>query len=167
MIDAAVAREASEDETGAERGRTILVDGFNVLHALLSNDERRDGWWKRAERERLLERATSWPERADQVWVAFDGSDPSWSVWTEPVARPVSPADGERLPVHSVFVESADDWIVRRARRAADPERVVVVTRDRQVAGRARSAGCEVQPPWTFLARCGAGDPDSVRLARD
>jgi hypothetical protein len=158
--------------------RVILVDGFNVLHAVLLGKERETGWWQRATRERLLRRASLWPERSDEVWIAFDGAQPAWSVWAEPVARIVangdaagdSPSDtpGQGPMVHNVHVESADDWIVRRARRAADPARTIVVSGDRKVAGRARSAGCEVWTPWAFVSHCpspggaaAAGDPAS------
>ena len=132
-----------------EERRVILVDGFNVLHATLQKAERDAGWWKREQRERLLQRVARWPTAEDEVWVAFDGTQPAWSCWAEPVARVVTQesqpletrSEGAGDPtVHSVYVESADDWIVRRARRAPHPERTIVVTRDRQVAGRARGA---------------------------
>jgi len=163
MIDAVLSRE--------ER-RVILVDGFNVLHAVLQKAERESGWWKREQRERLLRRVAKWPTAQDEVWVAFDGTQPAWSVWAEPIARipaqavsadsqPGMPALSRPVPVHSVYVESADDWIVRRARRAPHPERTIVVTRDRQVAGRARSAGCEVWSPWSFMSRCPDGESDA------
>lgn len=132
--------------------RVILVDGFNVLHAVLLGSER-EGWWRREVRERLLERLGLWRESGDQIWVAFDGACPSWSVWAEPVAQMLGvPAGGPLL--HCVFVESADDWIVRRARRAPDPARTIVVSADRKVVGRARGAGCEIWTPWAFMARC-------------
>lgn len=151
-----------------EERRVILVDGFNVLHAVLLGKDRDSGWWRREHRERLLLRVRDWPGANDQIWVAFDGTQPSWSVWMEPVAtilppRPASPsslssparAEHPRGPiVHSVYVESADRWIVRRARRTAHPERTVIVTADRQVAGRARSAGCEIWTPWAFMSQC-------------
>lgn len=185
MIDAVL----SEQER-----RVILVDGFNVLHSVLLKQEREAGWWRRVQRERLLQRVSLWPLHADRIWVAFDGAQPAWSVWAEPVAKIVEPqlppvipdtpgesgsgkesggASGDasgnasgsrsRRPlhtaaarpiVHSVYVESADDWIVRRARRAPDPDRTIVVSADRQVTGRARSAGCEVWSPWSFMSRC-------------
>lgn len=185
MIDAVL----SEQER-----RVILVDGFNVLHSVLLKQEREAGWWRRVQRERLLQRVSLWPLHADRIWVAFDGAQPAWSVWAEPVAKiveqqlpPVIPdtpgesgsvkesggasgnasgnASGSRSRrplhtaaarpiVHSVYVESADDWIVRRARRAPDPDRTIVVSADRQVTGRARSAGCEVWSPWSFMSRC-------------
>ena len=150
------------DPDGGTR-RTILVDGFNVLHAVLLGRDRADGWWRRVFRERLLDRVCSWRGGGDEIWVAFDGSRPATSVWAEPVATPLdapagtTPAGGpltRRPIVHNVFVESADDWIVRRARRAERPEELIVVTADRKVAGRARSAGCEILTPWDFIERC-------------
>jgi predicted RNA-binding protein with PIN domain len=134
-------------------GRVVLVDGFNVLHAVLLGNERDGGWWKREARERLLRRVRTWPGPDDALWVAFDGSMPAWSVWAEPVAVPQERTHPGPI-VHSVFVESADDWIVRRARRAEEPARLLVVTGDRQVAGRARSAGAEISSPWSFISRC-------------
>ena len=133
--------------------RVILVDAFNVLHAVLLGKERALGWWRREERERLLRRISLWQSGPDEIWVAFDGAQPAWSVWAEPIVRPATSASPGPI-VHSVFVESADDWIVRRARRAARPDQTVVVSADRKVAGRARSAGCEVWTPWAFISRC-------------
>jgi hypothetical protein len=156
MIATAIASETD----GPEPGRMILVDGFNVLHAMLDPGERENGWWRRQQRERLLRSIAGWPIPGDVFWVAFDGAEPSWSVWAEPVARVLDPRPStaeDSLPralIHSVYVESADDWIVRRARRVQDPDRTVVVTRDRQVAGRARSAGCTVWSPGELIAAC-------------
>ena len=166
MIDAAF--DASAQTDPGER-RTILVDGFNVLHAVLEEHERETGWWRRTQRERLLRLASSWPTATDELWVAFDGARPAWAQWAEPVVQLESQgalAAGDRpdVPrVHSVYVESADDWIVRRARRASAPERTFVVTRDKQVEGRARSAGCHIWSPWAFLSEC--PDPDAKRGA--
>ncbi|MAG30087.1 MAG: hypothetical protein CL908_04235 [Deltaproteobacteria bacterium] len=162
MIDAEL--EASQKQPAR---RVILVDGFNVLHAVLLGPER-ERWWRREVRERLLARIGLWQGEqsrmgeggagdehggTDEIWVAFDGAKPAWSVWAEPVAEPMK-RRGAGATVHSVFVESADDWIVRRARRAPDPTRTIVVSADRKVTGRARSAGCETWTPWAFMSRC-------------
>lgn len=132
-------------------GRTVYVDGFNVLHAAILTGRRGSDWWSAPIRERLLARVTGWPDLADGLWVVFDGAGPGWSMR---IAGPRGAA-GPEPRVHVVFAASADDWIVRRARRATDPTRVVVVSADRQVAGRARSAGCEVLAPRAFASRCG------------
>ena len=157
MIDAAF-EEASR--TAPDERRTILVDGFNVLHAVLEERERETGWWRRTQRERLLRLAGGWPVATDELWVAFDGARPAWAQWAQPVvkleSRSLLAAGGRPTGalVHSVYVESADDWIVRRARRASSPDRTFVVTRDKQVEGRAKSAGCHVWSPWAFLSEC-------------
>ena len=161
MIDEAFEQASGEASAAAlaER-RIILVDGFNVLHAVLEENERETGWWRRTQRERLLRLAAGWPIPTDELWVAFDGARPAWAQWAEPFvqveSRPPRAAGGRPTGplVHSVYVESADDWIVRRARRAAAPDRTFVVTRDRQVEGRAKSAGCHVWSPWAFLSEC-------------
>jgi len=155
-IDEGIERDSDaeiEAERGASDPRTVFVDGFNVLHTVLLAGERDSVWWGRDAREKLLSRVCTWPDPRDEIWVAFDGSQPAWSVLALPAGR----AAGGRGPmVHSVFVESADDWIVRRARRALPAAHALVVSADRKVAGRARSAGCEVWTPWAFIARCGA-----------
>jgi len=147
-----------DSATPTARRRVILVDAFNVLHAVLLGKEREHGWWRRVERERLLRRVSTWESGPAEIWVAFDGGQPAWSVWAEPVVRPRT-SDSRGPTVHSVFVESADDWIVRRARRARHPKRVVVVSADRKVAGRARSAGCEIWTPWAFISQCPPTQP--------
>ncbi len=173
MIDAAFDQGGSDRHAAPppvqteSRRRVILVDGFNVLHAVLLKTERDSGWWKRVHRERLLRRLAAWPRPRDELWVAFDGAQPTWSVWAEPVAEVFEGASAgllterqselrndARLMLHSVYVESADDWIVRRARRTSTPDQTVVVSADRQVAGRARSAGCEVWTPWSLMEQC-------------
>ena len=168
--------------------RLILVDAFNVLHVALLGEDRGEGWWRRTNRERLLDLVAGWRGGPDEIWVAFDGPRPSLEVRGE-LAGPgisfgqddpgqddpgqddpgqddpgsedsVQPSGRGRGPtIVSLFVESADDWIVRRARRASQPDRVVVVSADRKVAGRARSAGCEVMPPWRFVAGCRPPEP--------
>jgi hypothetical protein len=149
-IDSVIGSEIEDEDPVSER-RTLLVDGFNVLHTVLLAGDRDSIWWGRDAREKLLARICAWPDPRDEIWVAFDGSQPAWSVLAVPAGLA---AGGGGPTVHSIFVESADDWIVRRARRAPLPARVLVVSADRKVAGRARSAGCEVWTPWAFVARC-------------
>lgn len=152
-------RETEPKSLAADAGgRTILVDGFNVLHAVLLGEDRAGAWWRSELRARLLDRVSAWRSNGDEIWVAFDGARPATSVWAEPVAMPNGDPGTQTGPtVHVVFVESADDWIVRRARRAEEPGRLVVVSADRKVAGRSRSAGCEIMTPWAFIARCPSG----------
>ncbi|MFP6654506.1 MAG: NYN domain-containing protein, partial [Myxococcota bacterium] len=125
------------------------------------------GWWRREERERLLRRISTWQSGPDEIWVAFDGTQPAWAVWAEPVMRPMTCAT--RGPtIHSVFVESADNWIVRRARRTTRADQMIIVSGDRKVTGRARSAGCEVWTPWAFMSCCaGEANRSGVDVSMD
>ncbi len=137
---------AAPDEPGL-----FLVDGFNVLHAGVLKGRDRAGWWTAAVQLRLVERAARLEPPEAEVCVVFDAATP----------RSERCAPGPELArVQLVFTPSADDWIVRHVRQSAAPERLAVVTGDRQVAGRARHAGARIVPPRAFLARCPA--PDSV-----
>lgn len=138
-----------------------LVDGFNLLHTVLLGGEERSRWWTAAGRSRVLEAVADATHERDhaRVWVVFDGSRPA----------PPSP-DGDAGRLHAVFAPSADDWLVRRVREAASPDRVVVVTADRKLANRARHHGASVMTPVDFLAREtaiaeGARDPSAPKDA--
>lgn len=129
--------------------RIWLVDGYNVLHAGVLRGRDRRGWWKAPGQERLLALAATFDDPEAEIWVIFD-------------RRPdLSDTDEPSLPAGSrvrlVYAESADDWVVRRVRRAEDPSSLAVVTADRQVQGRARHAGGHVVSPLAFLARCDPG----------
>ncbi len=137
-----------------------LVDGFNVLHAGILRGRDRAEWWTAPRRRELLARAALFEDRpedrpehrtdpadpataeAPEIWVVFDGSG-NHQDWPEAPAH-----------LHQVFAPSADDWLVARVKAAPDPSRVVVVTRDRKVADRARHRGARVAGPAEFLARC-------------
>jgi predicted RNA-binding protein with PIN domain len=140
-------REGGADEASGEDAAPALpsvdlwlVDGFNVLHAIVLGGEPRGRFWDGEHRGRLIAQLARGLASGTPIVVVFDGR------------RPVDgdaahPADGVEL----VFAPSADDWMVRRARSAGD-ERVGVVTRDRKVAGRCRHAGAEVVEPGPFMA---------------
>ncbi len=124
-----------------------LIDGYNVLHAGLGPgaEQRRGEWWRRPNRERVRAAAERFPlvleREGAEIWLVFDGSCPP----DEPL---------ETGPIHTVFAQPADDWLVDRVRRAETPESLAVVTADRQVAGRARHCGAHVVAPRAFLAAC-------------
>jgi predicted RNA-binding protein with PIN domain len=121
-----------------------LVDGYNVLHAVVLGGKDRSRWWTGSRRRELLERASGFDADVE-IWIVFDGPDDSGAV-----------AD-ERGP-HCVFADSADAWLVERVRRAEDPTSIAVVTSDRQVAGRARGRGARIVSPQDFLARCATSE---------
>jgi predicted RNA-binding protein with PIN domain len=114
-----------------------LVDGMNVIGT------RPDGWWKdrHAAMVRLVDQLERWvSESGEDVTVVFE--------------RPPSP------PIRSTVIEvahaprprpnSADDEIARRLGEDPDPNQVRVVTSDRWLADRARSAGATVVPAESF-----------------
>ena len=138
----------SEDEP-----RIWLVDGFNVLHAGVLAGRDRAGWWRAESQLRLLRRVARFDPAEAEVWVVFDAAHER-SERCEPLAA--SPR------TKLVFAPSADDWLVRRVRQADEPERLAVVTGDRQVQGRVRHAGARVISPRAFLARCPGDDPASA-----
>jgi len=137
----------ARDMSGA--GELWLVDGFNVVQVALLAGRDRHEWWTAPYRAELLRRAGAFDgvEAADaELWVAFDGR------------RAATESAG---PVRSVFVPSADEWVLARVRAASDPARVRVVTADRRLAARVRRRGAQVVSPAAFLGRC------AVREAAD
>lgn len=119
---------------------TWLIDGFNVVQVALLAGRDRSSWWSGPQRAELLARAEGFEQPGVPVLVVFDG------------ARPVEPDAVGR--VRSVFAPSADDWLVDRVRAAEAPDRVIVVTADRRLAGRVRHHGARVVSPREFLDRC-------------
>jgi hypothetical protein len=120
---------------------TWLVDGFNVVQVALLGGRDRSTWWSAAQRAELIARAEEFEEAEAPVFVVFDGAQ----------SLGEDPAPGR---VRRVFAPSADDWLVDRVRRDAAPERLVVVTADRRLAGRVRHHGARVVSPGEFLGRC-------------
>jgi predicted RNA-binding protein with PIN domain len=122
-----------------------LIDGYNVLHAGVLRGRDRAGWWTAPMQARVIERVERF-ERADaELCVVFDAS-------RRDADRAVDPAPDSAVPV--VFAPSADEWLVRRVKAAADPTRIAVVTADRKLADRARHHGARVVSPREFLSRC-------------
>jgi hypothetical protein len=124
---------------------TWLVDGFNVVQVALLGGRDRHAWWTSGQRAELLARAEAFEDVEAPVFVVFDGAR----------APGEEPGAGR---VQRVFAPSADDWLVDRVRRDAAPERLVVVTADRRLAGRVRHHGARVVTPGEFLGRCRASE---------
>ncbi len=121
-----------------------LVDGFNVVSVGLLREQGqgsgRAGWWRRQNRDALVERARGFDDPAAEVWIVFDGADPG--------------GNEEGATPRTVFARSADDWLLEQVRAADDPARLTVVTADRRLANRVRSRGAQVVSPGDFLGRC-------------
>jgi uncharacterized protein YaiI (UPF0178 family) len=118
-----------------------LVDGMNVIGT------RPDGWWRdrsgamHALVDDLDAFAAGRPE--DEVAVVLDGRPRDVGA---PTHVDVAFAAGGR--------DAADHEIARRA--AADPDDLVVVTSDRELAERVRAAGARVEPSRGFRERLDA-----------
>ena len=123
-------------------GPIWLVDGYNALSVGLLGGEERSQWWRAACRERLLEHSARFREPGAELWVVFDGSDPS--------GGRTSADDHPK----TVFAPDADAWLAARVRGSAHPQQITVVTADRRLAGRVRGAGAAVVSPGDFLLRC-------------
>ena len=132
---------AMEPEESAPEPRVWLVDGYNVMNVGLLAGRVREGWWTGSFRDELLGRAERFEADTAEIWVVFDGAQPSGD---QSVGR-----------VRSVFAPSADEWLLARIRER-DPAQVALVTADRRLAARARSRGALVVAPAAFLARCRA-----------
>ncbi len=118
-----------------------LVDGYNVLHALLSGETQRERFWDRASRERLLGLVAAARPVLGPIEVVFDGPHPTGETEPEPAVR-------------TTFAEDADGFLLAQIAAASHPERIALVTRDRELAARARSRGARVVAPQRFLAWC-------------
>jgi len=116
----------------AEVGQMIVVDGNNVMGS------RPDGWWndRAGAARRLVEQLGAWAAQSgDDVLVVFDGPRP-----------PEMPAP-ERVEVRFARrrgPDAADDDIAALVGGDPEPEKLLVVTSDAELARRVREHGAEV-----------------------
>jgi predicted RNA-binding protein with PIN domain len=122
----------------------LIIDGFNVLHAVVLAGRDRAGWWQPAVQRRLVERVERLDLSYPSVWVVFDRR-PSTNGAPEEVTT-----NDPRLRV--VYAPSADDWIVQEVERLAPRHSVTVVTSDRPLRERVRRAGGLPLSPRTLLS---------------
>jgi predicted RNA-binding protein with PIN domain len=151
-------RETPDVVAEATAPKVWLVDGYNVLHAGVLRGRDRRGWWTAAVQARLVAVAETFDDAGAEIVVVFDAREPELAE-SAAALRLEGPAPPSR--VRLVYAPSADDWLVKQVRSAAEPGRIAVVTGDRQVQGRARHRGAQVIAPLAFLARCdrSAGEP--------
>jgi predicted RNA-binding protein with PIN domain len=116
-----------------------VVDGMNVIGS------RPDGWWRdrHGAMVDLVGRLERWAEATgEEVTVVFE-------------RRPVPEISSQRVVVEhapQARANAADDEIVRLMAADPEPEKVRVVTSDRDLAGRVRLLGAEVEPACRFRA---------------
>ncbi len=129
-----------------ERPYTILIDGYNVT--------KQHPRWRALSPSRARQQLTAaiqhakWPVPVARVELVFDGDST------------VTPAGRRAGPVGEVFgVPSADAMIASRVRNCLSPDRVIVVTNDREIVRSARAAGARVESAAWLLAPFGAPAP--------
>ena len=107
------------------------VDGMNVIGT------RADGWWR--DRDTAMLHLVDLLER----WAAAEGEDVT-VVFERPPRPPIRSTVIEVAHAPRPGADAADDEIVRRLAREAEPGLVRVVTSDRWLADRASAAGAAV-----------------------
>jgi predicted RNA-binding protein with PIN domain len=117
-----------------------LVDGMNVIGT------RPDGWWK--DRHGAMVRLVDMLER----WAAGE-SDEVTVVFEKPPSPPISSPVIEVAHAPRARANAADDEIVRRVQREAEPAAIRVVTSDRWLADTVRARGATVEPAESFRSR--------------
>ena len=117
-----------------------LVDGMNVIGT------RPDGWWR--DRHGAMVALVDMVER----WAAAEGDDVT-VVFEKPPAPPISSPLVEVAHAPRARANAADDEIVRRVQRDAEPREIRVVTSDRWLADSVRAWGATVEPAESFRSR--------------
>ena len=117
-----------------------LVDGMNVIGT------RPDAWWR--DRHGAMVRLVDLLER----WAAGE-SDEVTVVFEKPPSPPISSPVIEVAHAPRPRANAADDEIVRRVQRAAEPAAIRVVTSDRWLADTVRARGATVEPAESFRSR--------------
>ncbi len=143
------------DAPGAMGRDVYLVDGFNLLHAVLLKGKDRATWWSAAEQERVVRLCETLVSGGAsfgctppaEVRLVFDAASERSERFSGPTSLAVA------------FAPSADDYVVaevRRLKALVPSPRVVVVSSDRQLQDRCRSLGAERLSPRLF-ATTGVG----------
>jgi predicted RNA-binding protein with PIN domain len=117
----------------------LIIDGFNVLHAVVLVGRDRAGWWQPAAQRRLVERVEQLTLSYPSIWIVFDRR-PSTSEIPEDVT-----SNDPRLRI--VYAPSADEWIVHEIERLAPQHAITVITADRPLRERIRRVGGTVLSP--------------------
>ena len=121
-----------------------LIDGMNVIGS------RPDGWWR--DRDSAMLRLVDLLER----WAASDGEEVT-VVFERPPSPPIRSTVIEVAHAPKPRANAADDEIIRRLAKIAEPGLVRVVTSDRWLADRAAAAGATVEGADSFRSRIESG----------
>jgi predicted RNA-binding protein with PIN domain len=137
-----------------------LVDGFNLLHAVVLRGRERRNWWQAEQQARVVRLARAF--RGGEVWVIFDARGGERVTGTGTGGAFTPGPNGEQLEVR--FAPNADDYIVELCAQLQGQRQVIVVSADRALVDRARHRGAARLSPWQFAEQCGptaASDEDS------
>lgn len=126
----------------------LIIDGFNVLHAVVLIGRDRAGWWQPAAQRRLVERVEQLPLSYPTIWIVFDRRPSTGEVPRDEIPEDVTSNDS-RLRI--VYAPSADDWIVQEVERLTPQHSITVVTADRPLRDRVRRVGGSVLSPAAVL----------------
>ena len=122
----------------------LIIDGFNVLHAVVLVGRARAGWWQPTAQRRLVERVEQLTLSYPTIWIVFDRR-PS----TNEVPEDVTSNDPR---IRIVYAPSADDWIVQEVERLTPQHSVTVVTADRPLRERVRHVGGSLLSPLALFS---------------
>lgn len=139
----------------ATSGPLILIDGFNLLHAVVLRGGERKQWWSLENQQRVVELVSRF-ERPDSCWIIFDAARPNSSQLQS--ASSLVGGSAKAAP-QVLYAPSADDRIVEIAARHSG-EDVVVVSADRALQDRARNHGSARLSPWMFAEQCSGRPTD-------
>jgi predicted RNA-binding protein with PIN domain len=116
----------------------VVVDGNNVMGS------RPDGWWRdrAGAAKRLVEQIGEWA--TDDVLVYFDGAEPPGMPAPDHVEVRYATRRGRN---------AADDDIAELVAEHPEPEDLLVVTSDAELAGRVREHGARVEGARWLLDR--------------
>jgi hypothetical protein len=128
------------------------VDGFNVLHACVLRGRDRRSWWSPEAQRAVAEWLDPFALRHD-VALVFDASS---------ARSPCCSAAG--LAATLLYAPSADDAIIELVRANTPARRVHVVTADRPLRDRTRTAGAELARPWDFARMIPASQTGRVDM---
>ena len=117
-----------------------VVDGFNLMHAVVLRGRDRKRWWGAENQERVVRLVESFD--LGEACVVFDAGRPESERF----------AGESHIDVH--FARSADDFIVQLSERLHARRPVFVISSDRALQDRARRFGARRLSPWEFRDAC-------------
>lgn len=132
----------------------ILIDGFNLLHAVILQGRERAQWWSKENQSQVLQLVARFQPSPElgyastdrpRLCVVFDASEASEHRMTD--------RSLDAGLVAFEYAAHADDWIVSRAEglRETPP---LIVSADRALLDRAGRWGAGRLSPWIFAKMC-------------